>query len=104
MRRKLEKLERQRALENERARIARDIHDDLGAQLTHITMLSELASAEIQNPDRATGFLKRIYNTGRELTRSMDEIVWAVNPRHDTLESLSNYLETYTNDFLGSVG
>ena len=104
MRRKLEKLERQRALENERARIARDIHDDLGAQLTHITMLSELASAEIQNPDRATGFLKRIYNTGRELTRSMDEIVWAVNPRHDILESLSNYLESYTNDFLGSVG
>jgi len=104
MRIKLDRLERRRVLESERARIARDIHDDLGAQLTHITMLSELASAEINNPGRATAFLKRIYDTGRELTRSMDEIVWAVNPRHDTLESLSNYLETYTNDFFGSVG
>ncbi len=103
MRQKLAQLEHQRALENERARIARDIHDDLGAQLTRITMLSELASAEIQNPARAAGFLKRIYHTGCELTRSMDEIVWAVNPRHDTLESLSNYLESYTNDFLGSM-
>jgi signal transduction histidine kinase/ligand-binding sensor domain-containing protein len=104
MHRRLERLERQHAVENERARIARDIHDDLGAQLTHITMLSELAQGEIHNPARLTAFLQRSYNTGRELTRSMDEIVWAVNPRHDTLESLPNYLEAYTNDLLGTAG
>jgi signal transduction histidine kinase len=104
MRRKLERLERQRALEHERARIARDIHDDLGAQLTHITMLSELAWGEIQNPPRAVAYLKRVNHIGRELTRSMDEIVWAVNPKHDTLESLASYLENFALDFLGSAG
>ena len=46
----------------------------------------------------------RIYDTARELTRAMDEIVWAVNPRHDTVEGLANYLEKFALDFLGAAG
>lgn len=104
MRRKLEHAERQRDIEHERARIARDIHDDLGAQLTRITMLSESASEPEADPHRAAESIHRIYDTARELTRSMDEIVWAVSPRHDTLESLATYLEKFAQDLLATAG
>lgn len=104
MRRRLERAERQRDIERERTRIARDIHDDLGAQLTRITMLSESAAEPEANPRQAMESVRRIYDTARELTRSMDEIVWAVNPRHDTLESLATYLEKFAQDWLAGAG
>jgi signal transduction histidine kinase/ligand-binding sensor domain-containing protein len=104
VRRKLERLEQQRAVEHERVRIANDIHDDLGAHLTRITMLSESASADLDDPTRAAADLNQIYNTARELTRAMDETVWAVNPRHDTLESLASYLEKFAQDLLATAG
>lgn len=104
MRRKLEHLEWQRAVEHERARIAHDIHDDLGAQLTRISMLSETVRNKLDQPEAAAAGLTQIYKTARELTRSMDEIVWAVNPRHDTLEGLSSYLERIAQDLLTTAG
>jgi signal transduction histidine kinase/ligand-binding sensor domain-containing protein len=104
IRRKLELSERQRAIEHERARIANDIHDDLGTHLTRITMLSESARGELDDPHQAEIELNQIYNTARELTRAMDEIVWAVNPKHDTLDSLVSYLEQFAQDFLAAVG
>jgi signal transduction histidine kinase/ligand-binding sensor domain-containing protein len=104
LRRELERAERQRDIERERTRIARDIHDDLGAQLTRITMLSESAREEAANPARIAAGLATIYDTARELTRSMDEIVWAVNPRHDTLEGLATYLERFAHDWLAGLG
>jgi len=104
MRRRLERVERQRDIERERSRIAQDIHDDLGAQLTRITMMSESARGDLGNPERAAAGLKKIYDTARELTRSMDEIVWAVSPRHDTLESLAAYLEKFAQDWLATAG
>ena len=76
---------RERELERERARIAQDIHDDLGASLTRIGMLSESAVGESNNSPQADANLSQIHATTGELTRAMDEIVWAVNPRHDTL-------------------
>ena len=104
MRRKVERAERQRDIERERTRIARDIHDDLGAQLTRITMMSESARGDLDNPGLAMIGLGKIYDTARELTRSMDEIVWAVNPRHDTLESLADYMEKFAQDLLATAG
>ena len=100
MRRKMERLERQRAIEHERARIAKDIHDDLGASLTRITMLSQLGRGDLADADEATANLDCIYSTARELTSAMDEIVWAVNPMHDTLDSLASYLGKFGQDFL----
>jgi signal transduction histidine kinase/ligand-binding sensor domain-containing protein len=104
MRRRLERAERQRDIERERSRIARDIHDDLGSHLTRITMMSESARGNLANPGRAAAGLEKIYDTARELTRSMDEIVWAVSPRHDTLESLATYLEKFAQDWLATAG
>jgi signal transduction histidine kinase/ligand-binding sensor domain-containing protein len=104
MRSKLERIERQRDIEHERARIAHDIHDDLGAHLTRITMLSESARGAVDASTQTAGELNQIYDTARELTRSMDEIVWAVNPKHDTLESLASYLEKFAQDLLATAG
>lgn len=103
MRLKLERLERQRAIERERARIAQDIHDNLGASLTRISLLSQSAHSELDNQVHAATQLDRIYSTARELTRAMDEIVWAVNPQHDTLDSVANYLGKFAQDFLGPL-
>ncbi len=102
MREKLERLEQQRAIERERTRIARDIHDDLGASLTRITMLSQSARAELE-PSAVASDLDRIFDTARELTRAMDEIVWAVNPKHDTLDSLATYLGRFAQGFLAAA-
>ena len=104
VRRKLELSERQRAIERERARIARDIHDDLGASLTRITMLSQSVRSELETSTPATADVDQIYSTARELTRAMDEIVWAVNPKHDTLDSLVTYLGRFAQQFLSSAG
>jgi len=81
----------QTALAEERTRIARDLHDDLGASLTRIMLLSNLA----QEGAVAGGVgneMDQIHTTAHELAQTMDEIVWAVDPEHDTLESLAVYL------------
>jgi signal transduction histidine kinase len=102
LRRQLDRLERQRAIERDRARIAKDIHDDLGAGLTQITLLSELARSE--SPHEAETHLEQISDTARDLTRAMDEIVWAVNPRNDTLDGLMSYLCRIAQEHLAVAG
>jgi len=104
MQRKLTRLEQQRVVEHERARIASDMHDDLGAHLTRISMLSESPRCGPANAAQAAANLNRIYDIAHELTRAMDEIVWAVNPRHDTLEGLASYLEKFASDLLAAAG
>ena len=101
---RLETLERERAIDAERTRIANDMHDDLGSQLTRITMLSETARADTNDRARIEAGLSQIYDTARNVTRAMDEIVWAVNPKHDTLESLVSYFEKFAQDLLGVAG
>ena len=104
MRRKLEILEQQRAVERERTRIAKDIHDDLGASLTRINLLSQSARRDMDDPPQREKSLNQICTTARQLTRAMDEIVWAVDPQHDTLESLASYLDKLVYELLGASG
>jgi ligand-binding sensor domain-containing protein/signal transduction histidine kinase len=103
-RRKLEVLERERAIEWERSRIARDIHDDLGSNLTRIVMLSESARSTLEQPRQAAADLDEICQTGRDLTLQLSEIVWAVNPEHDTLDSFATYAGKHAHDFLTTAG
>ncbi len=104
LQRRVESLERERAIDRERTRIANDMHDELGAQLTRISMLSESARRQPSDPARVSERLGQIYETARDVTKAMDEIVWTVNPRHDTLESVVTYLEKFAVDFLGTAG
>jgi signal transduction histidine kinase/ligand-binding sensor domain-containing protein len=103
MERKIEEMKRQHEIERERARIAQDIHDDVGASLSRIAMLSQPAHRDLADSDRTATMLSRIYTTAREVTRSLDEIVWAVDPRHDTLDSLVDYMGRFAQDFLASA-
>ncbi len=103
MHRQMEEMERRHTLERERARIAQDIHDDVGASLSRIAMLSQPTRSQLAEPERAAAVLSRIYSTAREVTRALDEIVWAINPRHDTLDSLVDYMGRFAQDFLASA-
>jgi signal transduction histidine kinase len=100
--RRLHRLEQERAIALERARIAQDMHDDLGSSLTRIKLLSEvtqLTHAEVPGlPEK----LNQISKTTFEAIRGMDEIVWAINPRRNNLEDLAGYFGSYAEDFLRS--
>ena len=104
MQTRLEETERRRAVEHERTRIARDIHDDLGANLTQIALLSELAQTDMDDPGQAKTHLRQIFSAARSMTRQLDEIVWAVDPENDSLEATINYLCKFAQDYLGLAG
>jgi len=101
---RFERLQQQHAIEHERSRIAKDIHDDLGAHLTQIIFLSQRAEASSSNSTEVEHWIRQIPATARRTIRSLDEIVWAINPRHDTLESLANYLSQFAQDHLTLAG
>ena len=104
MRLRLERAERQRAVIQERARIAQDLHDDLGANLTQIALLSELAQGGLPTADPARDVMDRVFRTASALARQLDEAVWAVNPNQDTVEGLAAFLCKYAQDFLTPAG
>lgn len=91
------------ALAEERARIARDLHDDLGANLAEIAMISELARESLPPEHPARGPLDRIFKHAEGNTRRLGEIVWAVNPANDTLEHFTKYLCKFAQDYLASA-
>jgi len=100
MQQKLERLKQQHAIEMERARIARDMHDELGAKLTRISFDGATASRRLANPAEAEQHIARMTTTARELVLSLDQIVWAVDPENDSLENLTNYICRYASEFL----
>jgi signal transduction histidine kinase len=100
--RQMELVEQRRILEEERTRIARDIHDDLGATMTQIAMFSEVAQSHANAAVR--DFLNDIFNCAHEATRSLDEIVWAIKPENDSLESLIRYLSRFVESYLRLAG
>jgi signal transduction histidine kinase/ligand-binding sensor domain-containing protein len=97
---RLRKLEAEAALQKERARIAKDIHDELGANLTQISLLGKFTQHDLTQPDKARAHVEKIASIARDGVRSVDEIVWAVNPRNDTLSQLLDYAGQYAVDFL----
>jgi signal transduction histidine kinase len=104
LRQQLVRLEQETALQRDRARIAGDLHDDLGANLTQIALLSELAQKDFGKPDEARDHIDQIFRTAKALTRSLDEIVWAVNPKNDSLDRFVAHFCTYAPEYLHSAG
>lgn len=95
--------EQERALERERARIAQDLHDDLGSYLARISLLSGLAKADAHQPDQLQAHVGKIAEAADETQRALEEIVWAVRPGSDTLQSLVEYITHFAGElFEGS--
>ena len=90
----------QRLLNLERARIARDIHDDFGTRLTRLVLESEVAQNELPAQAVARHQFSRISDGLREALGAMDEVLWAVNPRHDTVSDFVTYVCEYAQTFL----
>ena len=86
---------------NIRTRIAADLHDDIGSNLTRIAILSEVAQSNLQDGSHPiAGPLKSIAEISRESVASMSDIVWAINPRRDTLLDLLQRMRKFTNGIL----
>jgi signal transduction histidine kinase len=87
-------------LQRERARIAREIHDDIGARMTLLVLHGEEAQNGLSNDSETSSKLVQICEEARGLLSTMDEILWAVNPRRDTLRDFAAYVCNYAQEFL----
>lgn len=84
--------------------MAHDLHDDLGAGLTEVNMLTSLVKSPATSPAEKERYLGELSNTARRMVTSLDEIVWAVNPRNDTIASLASYFGSYAQRLLDLAG
>jgi signal transduction histidine kinase len=96
-------LKAQRFLQMERARIARDIHDDLGAQLTQLVLQGEVAQREQQADTAARAQFNQLCERARDISRAMGEVVWAVNSKRDTVRDFVTYVCKYAGSFLADT-
>lgn len=90
-------------LQRERARIAREIHDDIGARMTQLVLHGELAQNALPNNTEAHSQLVQLCEGARSLLSTMDEILWAVNPKRDTLRDFASYVCNYAEEFLAAA-
>jgi signal transduction histidine kinase len=95
--RRIEQLENERAIERERARISQDMHDEVGSSLSEIAILSELGR---KRPEEAETRMREISDRASELIDNVSEIVWAMNPKNDTLDNLVAHLRRYAVKYL----
>ena len=101
--RKVKIIEAEAALERERMRISKDMHDELGASLTKISLMSDLAKRNLEDPGQLKKDLNSISEASRDTALTMDEIVWAVNPKNDALDKTIYYIVQYIEEFLSST-
>lgn len=99
----LKRLQREHAIERERSRIARDLHDDLGASLTHIDLLGAIAERSGLADRNVARHLQQIRSKAHETVAALDEIVWAVSPRNDTLGALADYISGFVQQFFDAT-
>ncbi|HEY2083304.1 MAG TPA: triple tyrosine motif-containing protein, partial [Verrucomicrobiae bacterium] len=100
LRERMRLLEQQAVLDQDRARIAKDLHDDLGANMTQMTLVLELALQQRSEPDAVIGTVQDGLVAAREAIKSLDAAVWAVNPANNTLPELVAYIGQFTMEFL----
>ena len=99
-----QRAERQRLIEQERTRVAQDLHDELGATITEVSMLGSLARTPSLPVESRERYLDQLTNVSRSLVATLDEIVWAVNPKYDSVASLASYYSLFAQRFLNLAG
>jgi len=97
----LAEAKREGVLESNRLRIARDMHDDIGARLTHLAYLADAAEQTEPAPPES---LRHLASEARETVGALDQIVWAVNPRNDSVGGFAHYLSSYAGRYLANTG
>lgn len=95
---KLRAAEQQHALQQERSRIAQDLHDELGSLLTRISLLGGLLQEDKHNPNQVGTHAEKIAQSADQTVRALEEIVWAVRPGSDTLQSLVEYISHFASE------
>jgi two-component sensor histidine kinase len=95
---------RLRDIERLRIQIAANLHDDVGARLTKVAMVTELVDRETKEGHPSKPHIRNIFQTTREITQAMDEIVWTINPKNDTLDNLATYILQYAQDYFQDTG
>lgn len=95
---RLDRLEREHALEKERSRIARDLHDDLGGSLTQIGLLADRLKRQGTDPALGPALGQLAWRT-RRLAGDLESIVWTVSPKNNTLDRLAAFIAQYVNGF-----
>ncbi len=101
--REREVAERERTLETERSRIARDLHDDLGSSLTEISVLASKGQ-RLDVLDGLPALFGAIATKARGLVTALDVIVWTVDPKDNSLESVADYLSDFASEYLSHSG
>lgn len=91
----LQRLEQQRLVDQERNRISKDMHDEIGSGLTHIALMTELIQTQKKADDELRKDVGSISTSARKLVDSMSEIIWALNPHNETLENLIAYIREH---------
>ncbi len=102
--RRLRLLEQERAVERERARIAQDLHDDLGSSLTRLSLLSDLLITDKDSPEQVQTHATKIIQSAGQTVRALEEIVWALRPGSDTLQGLIDYIAHFANELFEGNG
>lgn len=97
-------LQKAHALDAERGRIARDLHDELGANLTQIAIASDLTRENLTDPVATRQQLDTIFSTAQALVRKLDAVVWAISPAEDSAESLAGFLGQASQRYLAVSG
>lgn len=94
-------LARRLAIEGIRMRIATDLHDDIGASLSQIAILSEVTRREVERDDPLSGErLEKIASASRELVDAMSDVIWAISPNRDSFGDLVHRMRRFANDAL----
>ena len=93
-----------RLIINERNRIARELHDDIGAELSRISVLSQLLLKKTNMDQDILEKLRKISETGKKVLGSIGEIIWTMNPQKDNLDSLAAYIRRFVTEYLETNG
>ncbi len=99
-----EQAEQQRMVAEEKSRIARDLHDDLGSSLTEIGLQANVAQRTQLSADQMTEQFGVIADKTRAMVSALDVIVWTVDPEENTLQATADYLGGYAEEFLAASG
>jgi signal transduction histidine kinase len=104
LKKQMRELEKLKAIEKERTRIATDMHDDLGAGLSRIKFLSETIGIKKQQQQPFEEDIIKIREYSHEMIDKMGEIVWALNEKNDSLNDLISYIRGYAANYLSQNG